>query len=364
MGQSIDKTKPTRTYETIVPNPVQATVKYDITPPRFSVTNIEEIQQGIEHFNEHGYAVFSNVLSADEVNKSVDLFWKYLESLPKPYHIRRDLPETWDEPWPGSFEIGLLNTLGIGQSEFMWHIRGNPNVKKVFSHIWNSNELCVSFDGAGCFRNWHINPEWKTRGGWYHCDQNPSSKPDRCSIQGLVAVTDSDETTGGLVIVPHSHKHFLDLLSPSKSRNYWGNYLRIPDIHPLLQQLPPRLIKCKAGDLVVWDSRCIHCNTPALVDDNGANQAALKRIVAYICMSPLSLFAPDADLFQNLEEFRKLREEYVRNGTTCTHWPLELIIASENTIKQNEKLKLNTFQQSLIIGTDVEYEKDATEIEF
>ena len=99
MGQSIDKTESTRTYETIVPSPIKATVKYDITPPRFSVTNIEEIQQGIEHFNEHGYAVFSNVLSTDEVNKSIDLFWKYLENLPHPYHIRRDLPETWNEPW-------------------------------------------------------------------------------------------------------------------------------------------------------------------------------------------------------------------------------------------------------------------------
>ena len=33
-------------------------------------------------------------------------------------------------------------------------------------------------------------------------------------------------------------------------------------------------------------------------------------------------------------------------------------------MKQTEKLKLNTFQQSLIIGTDVKYEKDAQEIEF
>jgi len=72
---------------------------------------------------------------------------------------------------PGSSHIGLLNTLGIGQSEFLWFVRGNPNIKKVFSNIWNSNELFVSFDGAGGFRNWHINSKWKTTGGWYHCDQ-------------------------------------------------------------------------------------------------------------------------------------------------------------------------------------------------
>jgi hypothetical protein len=72
---------------------------------------------------------------------------------------------------PGSVDIGLLNDYGIGQSEFMWHIRGNPNVKKVFSYIWNSNKLFTSFDGAGCYRNWYLNKNWKTKSGWYHCDQ-------------------------------------------------------------------------------------------------------------------------------------------------------------------------------------------------
>ena len=67
--------------------------------------------------------------------------------------------------------VGLLNGRGIGQSEFLWFIRGNPNVKHVFSRIWNSNELCVSFDGAGCFRDWRLNEQWKTSGAWYHCDQ-------------------------------------------------------------------------------------------------------------------------------------------------------------------------------------------------
>jgi hypothetical protein len=72
---------------------------------------------------------------------------------------------------PGSTDIGLINDYGIGQSEFLWYIRGNRNVKKVFSSIWNSEELFTSFDGAGCYRNWHKNESWKTKSGWYHCDQ-------------------------------------------------------------------------------------------------------------------------------------------------------------------------------------------------
>ncbi|CAF3110099.1 unnamed protein product [Rotaria sp. Silwood2] len=220
--------------------------------------------------------------------------------------------------------VGLVNDEGIGQSEFMWFLRGNPNIKKVFSHIWNSNELFVSFDGAGCFRNWHLNIKWKTSSSWYHCDQNPFKKPDRCSIQGLVSLTDSDESTGGFVVVPDSHKYFSELKSRTKER-LWGDYVTIRNQDPLLEKLHPRLVKCKAGDLIVWDSRSIHCNTPAIVNKEKNNQSELLRIVAYICMSPLSMFVPEMDEFKTLEEFRQLREQYVRDKATCTHWPLELI---------------------------------------
>jgi hypothetical protein len=74
-------------------------VDYEVNSPRFSVYNAEEIQQGVGHLNEHGYAIFSNVLSNDEVNNSVDLLWKHLENLKQPYHIRRNYPQTWDKPW-------------------------------------------------------------------------------------------------------------------------------------------------------------------------------------------------------------------------------------------------------------------------
>jgi len=79
--------------------PEEIDVDYETNSPRFSVYNTEELQQGVEHLNEHGYAVFSNVLSNDEVKNSVDLLWKFFENLKAPYHIRRNNPQTWDKPW-------------------------------------------------------------------------------------------------------------------------------------------------------------------------------------------------------------------------------------------------------------------------
>ncbi len=59
-----------------------------------------------------------------------------------------------------------------------------------------------------------------------------------------------------------------------------------------------------------------------------ANPLELLRVVTYICMSPLSMFVPDTDEYRTLEEFRRLRELYIRERITCTHWPLELVDAS------------------------------------
>jgi hypothetical protein len=200
-------------------------------------------------------------------------------------------------------------------------------------------------------------------------------------VQGFVSLTDNDESTGGLVIVPDSHERFVDLQFLVNEERLWGDFVRIPT--ELTEQIHPRLVKCKAGDLVVWDSRCIHCNTPALVDHQDEKSAAareLLRAVAYICMSPLELFQPDGVQCESLEEFREIREDFVRDRVTCTHWPLELVTSSmylSSTLSgkppifvgraahaDKVPLKLNAYQRSLIIGTDVKPEDENTEMVF
>lgn len=88
-------------------DPEKIEVVYDGISSRFSVQNMEEIQQGVEHLNEYGYAIFSNVLSNDEATHSIDLLWKFLENLKTPYYIRRDDPQTWDKRWYVCFFINI-----------------------------------------------------------------------------------------------------------------------------------------------------------------------------------------------------------------------------------------------------------------
>ena len=67
-------------------------------------------------------------------------------------------------------------------------------------------------------------------------------------------------------------------------------------------------IKCKAGSMVFWDSRTIHCGTEPLRSRKEKN----LRNVVYTCMTPRSL-ATEANLRKKRTAFNELR--------MTTHWP-------------------------------------------
>ncbi|CAF0804749.1 unnamed protein product [Didymodactylos carnosus] len=305
-------------------------IDYTSNIPRFSVESSAELEDGVTYLNENGYVVFKDVLSNDEVNSNIDLFWKHLEKLPRPYFIRRNNFETWNN-WPGMPHIGLVQDYGIGQSEYMWN--------------------------------------------------HPITKPNRCSVQGLVAMTDNNEFTGGLIVFPGTHNQFDELKDLVTVNDRRGDYVRVPYEHRIFKQLPPnekefrvgKLIKCKAGDLVIWDSRTIHCNTPALNTpinslDHQVEKTGLLRIVAYVTMTPTSFVQPCNWEYRNLKEFRKHRKQYVKANYTLTHWPHELNIATAPQYLSENTLQLNSYQKSLITGinlndSDIKYQTESSDEE-
>jgi hypothetical protein len=66
--------------------------------PRYSVTNEESLNAGVDYLNQHGYAVFSDVLTEEEVNFNKSLLWNFFENIPG-RSIRRDDPSTWSNNW-------------------------------------------------------------------------------------------------------------------------------------------------------------------------------------------------------------------------------------------------------------------------
>jgi hypothetical protein len=230
---------------------------------------------------------------------------------------------------PGFPTSGVVSNCGIGQSDFMWNIRSNRNVKRVYSQIWNTNQLLVSFDGCGIYRDWRYDSEWKTKSGWYHVDQNPVMKPNRCCVQGFVSLTNQNQTTGGLIVFPQTHLRFAQLNGLGRRPS---DFIMIPSTHPIFDrgQSIGKLVQCQSGDLVLWDSRVVHCNSPAFViEEQDKNQPIdLLRIVAYVSMSPTTFIHG-----QTVEEFRKKRKLLAQNNCTLSHWSTELVEA--------RKLKIN-----------------------
>lgn len=303
----------------------QVRIDYTTLTPRFSVTNNDNIANGIAHLNDHGYAIFSDVMNEDDINKNKELLWDFLENIPRS-SIRRNDPTTWSNNWPGNTRFGLVNTYGIGQSDFMWNVRSNRNIKRIYSQIWNTNELLVSLEGCGVFRNWYHDRNWKTSTGWYHVDQNPRLKPDLCSYQGFISLTAQNETTGGLIVFPRTHLRFKELVDVARRPK---DFIPIPSMHSILDRGTAigKLVQCQPGDYVIWDGRLVHCNSPAFISDDEFKNSSidLLRIVGYVTMSP-TRFIRD----YTLDQFRAKRKILVQNNATLTHWCTDLVEASKN----------------------------------
>lgn len=310
--------------------------------PRFDFGDPEDAARGLAYLEEHGYVVAKAVMSPEEVRKARGLFWDFVEGLPARIGWdrgnRRDDPSTWTKSFPGSTRTGIVSSMGAGQAPFSWYVRTRPRVKPVFEAIWNTKDLIVSFDGFNAFRPWNKEPGLRTAGGWYHVDQNVHTKPGKVCVQGLVSMYDQSTRSGGLTIIPGSHKDFKSAGLRINPRHR-DDFVPIPRGDPILRSASPRLVVCKAGDMCLWDSRTVHCNSPGFGPNAGApdakdakvgevkakqvaadatskpDPAPLLRLACYVCMTPTRM-ATGKTL--------NLRRDAVKKNRTTTHWPHEL----------------------------------------
>ena len=100
-------------------------------------------------------------------------------------------------------------------------------------------------------------------------------------------------------------------------------------------------VQCKAGDMIIWDSRSIHCNCPSQLPlpkksgkDNESDEKEnnnndtidwdLIRMTCYVCMVP-KYKAPN-DVLQE-------RQLAFKQHVTATHWYLSFLYFCTNTNK-------------------------------
>mmetsp|Transcript_8651 Transcript_8651/g.24318 ORF Transcript_8651/g.24318 Transcript_8651/m.24318 type:complete len:913 (+) Transcript_8651:63-2801(+) len=290
-----------------------------IEAPRFEV---DDTNGWIEHLVNEGFVVIKSVADESMVKTAYDLLWEFLEEADAGSAVRRNKVDTWwsgrdGHGWAGAADDGIIQGRGIGQSEVLWSLRGLPTVRKVFADLWGTEQLVSSFDGAGVFRPYGIHREYKTtKKNWYHLDQAHYKRGLHC-VQGLVTLKDATEETGGLVVVPRSHRFHNDICCRYKAGDMTSDFLSINVNDRVLTEgnLGPRMVAAKAGDMILWDSRTIHCNTSPLKESWDLLQGNdLVRAVCYICMTPAAWCTDD--IF-------KRRQQAFENGVTTAHWPHE-----------------------------------------
>lgn len=297
----------------------------------------------------HGFAIVSGVLSEDDCRESLEKAWDYIEAasyaeerIQHPNKvsniskmsppIQRSNPLSHSsEYFPHSLEGGMLPFYGSGHSTFAWSIRSHPHVHEVFKYVHDGcTNLISSLDGIVL---WHASQPI-TDAGWFHVDQNLIAKPNKECIQGLVNLLPVTTNTGGNVVVAESHRFFPHHYTNANHNSEFykarlgelGNedWMEIdPNDAELLN--PNSILTCllNPGDMILWDSRTVHCSNPRSQEATNnqvinnesllVNESAhgLLRAAAAVCMMPAS--NADASIFQQ-------RRVAVDQKRTLTHW--------------------------------------------
>ena len=125
----------------------------------------------------------------------------------------------------------------------------------------------------------------------------------------------------GFCVIPGSHKGHEAFSRRHPSAHAQGDFLIVPDGDPLLRDAAGfHLLRVAPGDLILWDSRTIHCNCPALHPPEKAPKEAhvprqpheLLRLVGYVCCTPAAWCT---------KQVLAKRAQAAIEKTTSTHWP-------------------------------------------
>ena len=245
-----------------------------------------------QHLADKGYVVVPNVLSNDEVEIALGMFKGWQATIPNHHTIHRKC-----DPH------GIYKHHQAGHQEHAWYIRTRPKVKQVFSEIWDTKELVVSFDGS-CW----IPKDFKGKDNfWCHSDQAPKDKGLTC-YQGVIGLTDNKQRT--LVVWEGTHTIHYEYFKKLGREKQSGAWQRIPNEDE--EKLKPlrRVLHIPAGAIAIWDSRTFHQNQYGPLNCE-------ERYAQYVCMLP-------KNNIKNSPTIQAKRLKYFKEKRTTSHWPYPL----------------------------------------
>lgn len=269
------------------------------------VTDIKNVKKTILKY---GVAIIPNVLNEKECSDMENGMWESLEETTKdlPIPIKKNNKSTWSsiKNFYGLHSM-LIQYWHLGQSEYVWKVRENEKIIKVFEKIWNckKEDLLVSFDGISI----NLPPEVTKYGlgckDWLHVDQRFTNNNYSC-IQSWVNAFDTNEGDSTLYFLEKSNQFHKDF---AKEKNItcnedWYKFTEEEIEFYKSKGCEEKRIKCPKGSLVLWDSRTVHCGGKMFKEREKEN----IRCVVYLCYIPRK-YCSKSTLKKKIKAFEELR---------------------------------------------------------
>lgn len=218
------------------------------------------------HWQRYGYVIVKQAVSQQAVNETVDFLWEFQQ-------LDRNDPSSWDQTERKSHEMVELNGSGMVEAyhhQTMWNNRQNQRVYDAFVDIWDTEALWVTIDRANLNTP---NRGKRTFKGFIHWDADTTLRPLPVNVQGVLALSDTSEHTGGFQCIPKLFEQFESWLATAPAeRNPWQ-----PDVANLPWQ--PAFIPLQAGDLLIFNSLLAHGIRPNTSEKE-------VRLAQYISFAP------------------------------------------------------------------------------
>jgi hypothetical protein len=251
----------------------------------------EEVRRMLARY---GVAVIPDAISEEAAARALTGLWPTLEAT-FPDFKRAD-PATWRALRDNGAKHGmLLQTHGLGWSQPVVDVRQDPQLVGHFAALWSvkPEALASSADGLSVYLNtrdskggWHR----PGAGDWLHWDRAPDDETP--SVQGFVNLLPTAEHGAALQVLTKSHRlqaEFAARFPHAKSTRFYllnGQ----EEIDFFLKAGRHVCIKAAPRDLVLWDSRTIHCGRAA-----SRIAETLERVVIYTSMQPREWMASTKD---------------------------------------------------------------------
>jgi hypothetical protein len=235
-----------------------------------------------------GYVVVRRAVPLENVERLKALLWEFEEMDPAD-------PATWNRADRRSNNLEVLNNSGmveIYNHPCLWDNRQQQRVYDAFVDIWDREDLWVTIDRANLNTP---NVAARKFSGFLHWDSDTSKRPLPVNVQGVLALTDTDEEVGGFQCAPEIFRDFEEWVKTQPAD-------RDPT-RPDVSDADVLFAPMRAGDLLIFNTLLAHGIRPNTSKDR-------VRMAQYVAMYPAE--AANEDL--RAERVRLWREREAPRG--------------------------------------------------